>query len=229
MDRRLGLILFLLTTLFFSFPAVPASPGTAPLKKSLPDASWVLLQIKDRNRKLLDFTATMDITVYAYLMRFPLTAELSFKKPDKVKMEFTRVPSWLKARESTFRTALPTETLYRSYKSRVIGIETERGKQCYALRMTAPDRGNVKNVYLWVDSCNFTPRKFYLSYRDGGTVELENEFASFGGFHLITRQKITFDLPEFTAKALVKYSGYRVNQQLSDEIFRKKESPLPGK
>lgn len=195
------------------------SPAVSALK--MPEGSWILSQIEQKNKNINDFTVSLDISLYAYLMRFPLDAKLYFKKPNKAKLVFISVPEYLKQYEKSFKSVIPSETFYKKYKSRVLGIETFKDDRCYTIKLIPEVKGNLTEAFIWVDTLKFTPKRIFLFYRDGGNIEIENTFKDLknDNQYLVSRQLISFNLQAVKAKALILYSNYLLNQNLPDSLF----------
>jgi outer membrane lipoprotein-sorting protein len=218
-----GSLIFFLLTLIFAFLASAREPCRSAA--DLPQAEWVLGQIEHRNKAINDISADLDMTVYAFLMRFPLQATLYFKKPNKVRIIFKNIPDFLKSYKSIFSALIPGETLRKNYRSSVLGRETIKGQEFYALKMIPRKKGNIKEIRLWVNAGSFAPSKFLFAYSEGGTVEVENAYALRDGLLLIERQKLTFNLPQLRGRGRASYHHYKINQGIDDRFFEKKVTP----
>jgi outer membrane lipoprotein-sorting protein len=221
---RKNLARSLIFLLFFIVLLIPGPVSRVQAAES-GQGQWVLEQIEHRNKAINDFTADLNITLYAFLMKFPLQAKLFFKKPNKVRLSFRNMPDFLKSYKNTFKAIIPTETLSRNYRSTLGGKEAIQGRECYALTLTPRGQGNVKEVRLWADTATFMPLKLIFTYRAGGTVQVENSYASQGGVLLPDRQKILFNLPELRARGWIRYHNHRINQGLDDSLFDKNVRP----
>ena len=206
---------FILFILLFSPSSVRAS--------DLPDGKWVIAEMQKQNESINDFVVTMNINFYAYLMYFPIRSRLYFKRPDKVKIVFLNMPEFLRGYEKQFKAIVPTETLKKKYRCKVVGKETIGEKTHYVLKMTPLEEGNLKQVHMWVHSEIFIPSRMFLTYKDKSTIEVENEFVSSDGVYVIKKQKIDFNLTSLSAKSIVTYSDYRVNKGIPDSFFQEKK------
>ncbi|MGV8123156.1 MAG: outer membrane lipoprotein carrier protein LolA [Candidatus Xenobiia bacterium LiM19] len=209
--------------------SVDASSYSSARAEDPPEGRWVLAQIDKRNSRINDFTADLDISLYAFLMRFPISATIYFKRPHKVKIVFHNIPEYLKPYRGTFKSVIPDETFRKRYKSEVIGTESFDGAQYYTIKMLPEEKGKLKDAFVWVDTVQFTPFRIFLNYKNGSNIELESKFFERDGFFLIERQKLHFKLPEISAKARITYKNYVVNKGLDDSIFEEKSDTSPDK
>jgi outer membrane lipoprotein-sorting protein len=217
-----------LVIIAMSQPAI-APPHSAASAADLPEAKWVLTQVEKKNSQISDFTADLDISLYAFLMRFPISATLYFKRPHKVKIVFHNIPEYLKPYRGTFKSVIPDETFRKRYRSEVLGTESCNGSKYYTIKMLPEEKGNLKDAFVWIDTSQFTPFRIFLNYKNGGNIELENTFAEKDGFSVIERQKLHFKLPEISAKARITYRNYLLNKGLDDAIFEEKSDSSPDK
>lgn len=197
-------------------------PGSGE-PSDLPDGKRVIAEMHRQNESIRDFSVTMNITFYGYFMSFPLKAQLYFKRPDKVKIVFSHVPDFLRGYEKQFKAVVPTETLKKKYQCRVMGKEIFEAVPYYVLKMSPVDEGNLRQAYMWVHSTNFTPARMHLTYRDGSTIEVENEFTSSGQVLVVKKQKINLRLTQLNAKSVIVYSKYHINEGLPDSFFEEKK------
>ncbi len=209
--------------------SIGASSSSAAAAEDLPEGRWILAQIEKRNSQINDFTADLDISLYAFLMRFPISATIYFKRPHKVKIVFHNIPEYLKPYRGTFKSVIPDETFRRHYKSEVLGTESCGGARYYTMKMLPEEKGKLKDAFVWIDMELFTPFRIFLNYKNGSTIELENTFVEHDGFYLIERQKLFFKLPEISAKARITYKNYVLNKGLDDSLFEEKSDTTPDK
>lgn len=212
-------------TVFFSFLCAKAYSDPS----GLPEGKWVIAQMQKKNELINDFTVNLDINFYAYLMYFPVKAKLYFKRPDRVRMVFLNIPDFLRGCEKEFKAIIPSETMRKKYRCKVLAKETTEGKVHYVMKMSPLEEGNLKQVLMWVHSVDLIPEKMFLTYRDGSTIEVENEFISFEGIKIVKKQKISFKLRQLHARSINVYSNYSINKGIPDSIFEDKEEQKPKK
>ena len=220
MKKISGIVAGVCIFLVFILKAVPVCSDT-PGK---PDGKWVIEQMQKQSSAIRDFTVNLNITCYACLMCLPVKAKLYFKRPDKVKMDFYDIPDFLRGYEKEFKAVVPAETFRKKYTSRLMGKESDGETTLYVLALSPVKESNLKRAYLWVNTGNFTCEKMFLAYRDGSTIEVENEFMHSGEHQVIKRQKISFRLSTLNAKAIIAYSNYLINRGIPDSVFEEKDA-----
>ena len=151
--------------------------------------------------------------------------------------------------------ALDPSLVRARYHAKQEGPDTADGRETYRLLLTAikPGQG-LKEFTVWIDRSTWTPVRMQTTPYEGRSLRLSFQYTNVqGSIWLPSVVRATFDaqtaepdqptMPEGpgqnypqpqrqlprTGSMTVRYTDYRVNTGLSDEIFEKVEPPAPVK
>jgi outer membrane lipoprotein-sorting protein len=221
----------LLYTLFLQLAAVPA--GEAILKR-----------VETAVASVQDYTVSLDITANLEQATIPpMQATLYFKKPDRVHMEsqgFAMLP-----REAF---SLSPTRLLEHFRVESVRAESVEGRSVYRLRLTARDeRARFHDAWLDVLPERWTIEGGTLSFADDRVLTVRFTYKQLGEVWLPSELFLSFSqsgasAPESSpledqkpvqigrgafrkGEVIIRYSGYRLNTGLSDDIFAPSSTP----
>jgi outer membrane lipoprotein-sorting protein len=190
-----------------------------------------------------DYTVDLTAAIDMDRIRIPeMKALLYFKRPDKINIKsesFAMLP------RDGF--ALPVTVLVRNYDVRSRGVEEIEGIRLYRIELTAKKgSARVQNLTVWVDPANFTVVQTVSTPYRGRSVTVQTSYMLLENkFWLPERMKLSFAAtlpdsstadefpipgqgesegtrrPPRSGSMEIRYSGYRVNTGLSDDLFKR--------
>lgn len=193
-----------------------------------------------------DFTVRLSADVDMERVRVPkMTATLYFKKPDKIHLvspNFAMVP-----REGI---VLNPSVLIERYQSAVKGKEDVEGRELYKIALTAREaRIRPAQLTIWIDPVSWTIARMESAPYQGRSVKLlltheryeaniwlpQLLVASFESAVRDTTPQFDMNMqpvpdpdqprrPPRSGKITIRYSDYKINTGLSDELFERKEA-----
>jgi outer membrane lipoprotein-sorting protein len=219
---------------------------SVPQKKASLSADEVLKNVERTFDGIENFVVTVEGEINMERIRVPrTTTTMYFKKPDKVHFDsesFAMIP-----RDGI---TLNPATLRQRYKAVASFDDTLGGKKVAKLQLLAKDlKARLRDLLIWVDTTNWTIAKAEASPYEGRTITFEFSYSlEAQRFWMPSRMKVSFGffLPEIAApkagtpdmtKPIVEemqraprigwitlsYVNYRINTNLSDEIFLPRE------
>lgn len=204
------------------------------------DPQVILDKVKQKFSTVKDYSVDAHIKVDVDFIKVPeMDAKVYFKQPDKMKLDskgFAMLP------RQAFNFS-PNTFLQNKHTPVYTGAEKLNGKNVDVLRIIpSSDSSEVVMTTLWIDQANSIVRKIESTSRKGGTFQIELSYNNTSGYPLPSNIKFTFDLPDMggrrgiaqssgdkeekksdkPGRGVVKidYKGYKVNQGLSDDIFK---------
>jgi hypothetical protein len=216
-------------------------PQLAPV----PAGEAILKRVEAALASVQDYTVTLDITADLEQANIPpMKATMYFKQPDRVHFEsqgFALLP------RDAF--ALSPARLLERFRIDSVAQDSVEGERVYRLRLSARDeKVRVRGAWIEVSPLRWTIDRGELSFGDERTITLRFRHERVGSVWLPSELSLTFSqagaakpeesLPDDQKPVqlgrgaprkggvVVRYSGYRLNTGLSDEIFV--PSPVPA-
>lgn len=205
----------------------------------VPPGEEILQRVEETFRAVRDYTVTLDITVEVERLNVPpMHVTMYFKQPDKVR--FSSEGFALLPRESI---SMNPANLLLKYHVEEVHQDTVDGNAGYrATLRPRDDKTGLRRMYLTVDGKLFLPVQIESPLFDGRTMTAKFTHAQVQGFWLPERVVVTFSssetaaggpsqdeipqtprsMPGRTGSISVRYSEYKVNTGLSDEIFEER-------
>ncbi len=232
MKTQLPIILF--AYLFIHFPVSGQEP----------DPEKIIEKIKQHIDPIHDYSVDMEITVNVDFIKIPVKhATMYFKQPDKVKFkskEFIMLPK--KGVDNSFR-----KILNEKYTALYSGTDTLGGLETYVVKLIPADpKSDIIMATWWVDTTDYLIRRIENNTRKEGTFVIDFTYDD-PSLNLPTMLKISFEvshmklpfmflgksaneeaaLPNDEGKhsgnVIIRFSNYKINLKLSDELFEEKE------
>jgi outer membrane lipoprotein-sorting protein len=220
--------------------------GLFAQRPSRPSAQEIMLSVDKAFEEVKDFVVTIEAEINMEQVRVPKSnATMYFKKPDRV--HFTSTSFAIIPRDGL---ALNPALLREKYDASFVAEEKTDGKKIYKLQLAAKDpKTRLRQMHVWIDSSNWTIIKMETIPYEGRTLSIDFVFGLLQGrFWLPTSMKATFGVASGeTAKPgadtqpspapqleemqraprsgsiSIVYSNYKINVNLPDEIFERKE------
>ena len=203
----------------------------------------ILRKVEEQVERVNDYTVTLDVVVDIERLKVPpMHAMMYYKRPDKVHFDskgFAMLP-----RESM---GLQFGKLTQRFAVDSVGREGKGAPSVFRLVMHPRDeRSAVRKVLLWINGDRWTPERLEIPQADGRVMQAVFTYDSFDECWLPTELAVSFAMaPQDTTMAVpanpfaapdqplrsqqrggqrkgtvtVRYSDYRVNTGLSDDIF----------
>lgn len=203
------------------------------------DPQKILEKLKNQFNTIKDYTVDAKIKVDIDFIKVPdMAAKIYFKQPDKMKMDseaFAMLP------KQAFNFS-PNKLLSFEHTAVYSGNEKINGKNVDVIRVIPKsDSAEIILSTLWIDNENGYLRKVESTSRQGGTFKIELAYNNNLKYPLPKSIKLLFDMPKMNfprqpsqnsenkndkqpdkprqGAVVIEYSGYKVNQGLSDNIF----------
>ena len=220
--------------------------GVGVQRKTLISGDDILKNVEKGIEGVQDFIVSIDGDINMERLRVPrTTATMYYKRPDKVHFDspsFAIIP-----RDGVM---LDPTALRQRYNAITLGEDTLGGRKVFRLQLAARDmKTRLRQLFLWVDPGNWTIAKAEASPYEGRlfTIEFWYDLQA-EKFWLVSKAQAKFgvttqDVPPSkventdiskpmidemqraprTGAITLTYSNYRINTNLSDEIFQSKE------
>ncbi len=228
--------------LFAVFGLTAAWSQTA--RQSLPDGETTLRNVENNYAGINDYTVSLEIVINMERLKVPPSkATMYFKKPDKVHFDaagFAMVPKQA--------VAFNFENLHERYDvEKTLGLDTVDGRNVYRLTlMPKNDKTRLRRVLLFVDPSRWTPDSIRIPSLDGRMTAAGIKHENVDGHWLPAEITVTFGaaagdttvpnvMEEMTpgrrtsavrgGSATIRYSGYKLNTGLSDDLFKEEGEP----
>jgi outer membrane lipoprotein-sorting protein len=213
------------------------------ISAQVPSGDEILRRCERNFEGVEDYTVDLTAAIDMERIRIPaMKAVVYFKRPDKINIKsesFAMLP-----REGF---ALPVTVLVKNYDARGKGVEEIEGKRLYRIELTAKKgSARVQNLTVWVDPANYTVVQTVSTPYRGRSVTMQTSYLLHESkFWLPERMKLTFAAtipdsatvdefpmpgqaeseavgrPPRSGSMDVRYSGYRINTGLSDDLFKR--------
>jgi outer membrane lipoprotein-sorting protein len=206
--------------------------------RGTPTGEEVLARMAEAFEGIDDYTVTMDIVADLERLKVPpMTVTMYYKRPDKVHFDSDRFA--LLPREGV---ALNPERLRARFNATAVAHDTLAGRS--VLRVTLKpknDKTGLRAFLLDVDPVRWTPERMITPLFDGRTMTATLSHVQVDGRWLPSQLAVRFTStvtdtvveappapspiparPSMPRRGTitVRYSGYRVNTGLSDDLFR---------
>lgn len=212
------------------------------LSAQTPSGDEILRRCERNFETIDDYTVDLTAAINMDRIRIPeMKAVLFFKRPDKINIKsegFAMLP-----REGF---ALPVTALVRNYDAVLKGTEEIEGKRLYRLQLTAKKTATrVQNLIIWVDPENHTITQTTSAPYGGRSVTVQTWYmhhenkvwlpermsvkfvatapdtTAVDEFPIPGSRPEEFRRPPRNGSMDVRYSNYRVNSGLSDDLFKR--------
>jgi len=191
--------------------AACAVPGRA--------ADDLLVRMAHINPHLKSYTAAVhaDIAMRTFPYLSPsLDGTYYHKEPNKDKLVFT---SGLPVIAKQFSKIYPhLESPARWNAVYVVSVESDRGGFT-TLRLVPRKQGRIDHIDAKVDDRHATVVQMRWNYVDGGYASLDQQYASYRGNYLVSRQSGHVEIPNYTADVTSTFDNFKLNAVIPDSVF----------
>ncbi len=223
----------------FGFFAALSFASSQPKTAAPLDAATILRNVEDQYAGINDYTVNLEIVVNVERLSVPPSkVTMYFKRPDKVHFDangFAMVPKQA--------VAFNFERLHERYDvDKTFGQDTIDGRMEYRLTlMPKNDKTRLRRVLLYVDPARWTPDSLRIPSLDGRVMAAGIKNQQVGQRWLPEEITVTFGTasgdssvpnvmeevapgrrqpPVRGGSATIRYSDYRINTGLSDDLFK---------
>lgn len=221
-----------------------AAAPSQPSRQEPPAGDVVLRNVEKNYAGINDYTVSLEITVNVERLKVPPSkATMYFKRPDKVHFDatgFAMIP-----RQAV---GFNFENLHEQYDvEKTVGVDTVNEKAEYRLTLLPKnDKTHLRRVLLYVDPSRWTPDSIRIPSLDGRVTAAGIANENVEGHWLPSMIHVTFGMasgdttvpnvlqevapgrrqpPVRGGSATIRYSGYKLNTGLSDDLFKEEEAP----
>ncbi len=206
--------------------------------QAMEDASRYLDLIEQKYSGLKDYVVDVNVHFDIEALKAPdLQARLSYKAPDKMKVESKRI--FFFPQEGGYFN--PSLFKKENFDVRLLEHLTYDGRKAVRLKLTPKDTDTYgRGFVLTIDTDHNLIRDMKIYPSEGREVKAIMSYERFGNFDLPVRVDLELDIPsgeptgmreftqfgqkpkKITGKVEITYSNYRINAGLSDEIFKER-------
>jgi len=179
------------------------------------------------NPKLKDYVAGVGINLNPKLgiLRLPidLHGKFYFKAPDKQKIELENAPTLLQKYPQIFgiRPLKPEE-----HDITLLPDDRLNDREQHVLRFDKKDPGgDYRGQTIWFDKERGTITRTVYNYKDDGRITIDLSWQKLSDYTVLDTVNAELDFPKHgvSATGTAKYTDYKFNQGLSDDIFVEKK------
>lgn len=171
-----------------------------------------------------------------------LSGKVYYKKPDKFRIK-TKGIFFLPKQNLYYGMEVIADTL--KYSAINSGTEKINGETCNVITVVPNTESDLLVGTFWIQAGKNLVQKSQLTTKSNGTITIENKFASADANALPDEMLLTVDVQKFkvpkmvsmeinskakanpsntknknTGTILLKFSQYKINQKLNDEVFK---------
>jgi hypothetical protein len=206
-----------------------------------PSGEAILKKIEANFPGVQDYTVDLDVTADIERMNVPpMHVRMYYKQPDK--FQFDSEGFALLPRDGV---AFNASKLLSRFSIEEVGEDSSQGRREFRLLLRAKaERSKITKLQVFVDTAHWKPTKVLSSLFGGRSMTAVFRYDKYDGHLMPSLLTVQFTSPPAdtsnqTAEAdmvpmprsqvprngaiTVRYSGYKINTGLSDEIFNKKE------
>ncbi len=195
---------------------VNQAQGSALLLRPLqPD--YIIARLAERNQQLESYQAHLYV---AFRLRsFPyfrehLEGTASFKRPGTYQIAFNRVPRYAHGFSHLTADLADAGEWPRRFVISVVGTRDFEGHHDIVLQLVARVRGQIDHQDVVVNPTLWEVDQMEYHYYNGGTISMQQHFATLGKFRLIVAQDAQIQIPFVRAVAHADYTQYHTNVAL---------------
>jgi outer membrane lipoprotein-sorting protein len=200
------------------------------------DTFRYLDSIEKKYAGLQDYTAEVSVHFDIESFKAPdMQARLYYKTPDKMKVESKRV--FFFPKDGGYLN--PSQFKKEGFEIRFLESSADDGRKAVKLKLTPKKtKKNIQDFVLTIDTDRNLIREMEITQFDGREIKAVIDYGKFDGFELPVHIRLKLDIPSFetegpkefdqlvqkpkrvTGTIDIRYSNYKVNSGLSDEIFK---------
>jgi len=205
-----------------------------------PSGEEILKKVEANFPGVQDYTADLDITADIERMNVPpMHVRMYYKQPDK--FQFDSEGFALLPRDGV---AFNASKLLSRFSIEEVGEESSQGGKEFKLTLRAKgERAKTTRLQVFVDADNWKPTRILSSMFDGRSMNAVFRYEKQDGYLMPSLLTVQFTSPPAdtsdqaagtdmvplprsqmprSGKVTIRYSSYKINTGLSDDIFNKK-------
>lgn len=216
--RRFGVFLacVLLATGSVGAQDVPPSAPAPPMTQS-GGALFARMSALNAAVKTMSAVVHLDVALKSFpFIKHSLDGNYYYKQPDKQAVVFDTVPVLAKEFRKVYPKIEPPAMWTSIY---TFGVESEDGTST-TFRLVPIKNGRVEHLDVKVDDASATITNYTWTYKDGGSVAVDQTVTNLSGAYVVTSQVGRVDLPSYKAETTAEYTNYKLNVALTDKIFQ---------
>ncbi len=178
-------------------------------------ASQLLTQMAAPNAALTSYEVPVhfDIDLHSFLeLHTTVDGTAYFRQPDQSAVDFNTVPVMADAFKHLAGSLGTPATWDQDYDVSLVSADE--------LQLVPKVSGNVSKVLVDVDPATYGIVRERFTYKNGGTIDMHQSNATFGGFLLPSSQTADFNLPNYKAHVISAYGAYKLNVAIPDSVFK---------
>lgn len=209
--------------------------GLASAAFAQPTAKEILRNASRHYDVVRDYTANVKVSVDSPSLQMPeMLVKMYFKKPDKLHMEsrdgFALVPKQSLLTGNPLNEFFANSDISLAHKQQVLGSD------CYVVKAVKETDGILVRSTVWIDSKSWLVRQLHIVPEQGPVMKVKIWYVRVGKYWMPATTSAQISLPPFPGArpedakkpdkptiVTMKFSDYRVNRGLSDEIFEKQK------
>lgn len=183
--------------------------------------SELVKELTEKNKKIKDFRAKFTGTAKLGFISLPLAGEVLYKRPDRIRVKFSNLPSILSEQKDTFKAFVPSPEKLDEKQCKYCGIEKMENMKSYHVIQVIPEKKqNLKEstIKLAVETLN--PEFMQIVYNDGSLIDITNIFSPNISYTLPAEQKADLQMSMMRIKLDIIYQKYILNSNIPDSEFK---------
>jgi hypothetical protein len=194
---------------------VPLSAPPPPMTQS-GSALYARMAALNASVRTMQADVHLDVALKSFpFIKHSLDGNYYYKQPDKQAVVFDTVPVLAKEFRKVYPRVEPPAYWNKIY---TFGVAAEDGKTT-TFRLVPIKNGRVEHLDVKVDDATATIANYTWTYKDGGSVAVDQTMAVVSGAYVVTAQTGRVDLPAYKAETSAEYRNYKLNVALADKLF----------
>ncbi len=198
-------------------------------------ATEIVNKAANLNATLKDYQVTLQIAISsAYIEAPKLLVRLSYKRPDKVRLDPLSGFAVLPEKQVMFGSPLAEMKKHSNFS--LEGERKLKGRRCYLLKITPKEQCQAEGrvleppLYAWIDAERFTLEQL-KSKEEGFSLLVRFTNAKYAGKYWLPQQvDVTIESGrEEPMKMKVQFKDYKLNIGLADSFFPPPAPPKPAR
>ncbi len=208
------------------------------------DPATLLAGVKKKYDLVRDYTANAQLKTNVLFIKAPLSqVTVYYKRPDQLKIKNQKGISFVP--KGTVNINLNNVLGLRNFEAIAAGTAVVDGINCEIIKIfPLNDEEDITRATLYVDPARLLVVKSIISTRESGTYQIAMKYGAYASWGLPDRVWVEFNTREFKlpkgttldynngatnvtapkgpqkGKVEMLYRSYKINQGISDEIFR---------
>lgn len=196
------------------------SSSSSALLPSILTPEYVVERLAEKNQQLDTYQAHVKIEFRLHsfpYVREHLDGTAYFKRPSAYQVVFKHVPHYARGFSHLSADLADASSWRQRFYMSYVGEREVGGHHDFVLRLVQRVRGQIDHQDVAVNRRLWEVDSIEYHYYNGGTIAMQQHFATIGGFRLITAQDAQIKIPFVKAVAHADYTEYHTNVALTSE------------